>query len=147
MAAMPVAVTVWAVELGATASTAEVRGRLALASDALVFSPRDERLPERRFPLAEIARARRVRGSPVLMIFQRGAEGTRRVAFYFVQPPPLPKTVEVTPTSTLRRNTKRRARRQNVGYLGTWNREKKELLREWERQVRTAAQAAQGKDA
>jgi hypothetical protein len=144
MTAMPASVTVWAVELGATASTTEVRGRLALASDALVFSPRDERLPERRFPLVDIARARRLRGSPVLMILRRGtAEGAQRVAFYFVQPPPLPKTVEVTPTSTLRRNTKRRARRQNVGYLGTWNREKKELLREWERQVRAAAQAAQ----
>jgi hypothetical protein len=76
------------------------------------------------------------------MILQRRAEETQRTAFYFVQPPPLPKTIEV-PTSTLRRNTKRRARRQNVGYLGTWNREKKELLREWEHQVRTAIQAAQ----
>ena len=146
MAAMPVAVTVWAVELGPAASTAEVRGRLALASDALVFSPKDERFPERRYPLAEIVRARRLRGSPVLMISQRGVAETRRIAFYFVQPPPLPKTEEVTPTSTLRRNTKRRARRQNVGYLGTWNREKKELLREWERQVRTAAQAAKGSE-
>jgi hypothetical protein len=146
MAAMPASVTVWAVELGPAAPPAEVRGRLALASDALIFSPKDERMPEQRVPLGEIVRARRLRGSPVLMIFQRGGAGTRRIAFYFVQPPPLPKTVEVTPTSTLRRNTKRRARRQNVGYLGTWNREKKALLREWERQVRTAAQAAKGQE-
>lgn len=143
---MPATVTVWAVELGPAAPPAEVRGRLALASDALVFSPRDEGHPERRYPLGEIVRARRVRGSPILMIVRRGGGGTRRTAFYFVQPPPLPKTEEVTPTSTLRRNTKRRARRQNVGYLGTWNREKKALLREWERQLRTAARTAQRSD-
>jgi hypothetical protein len=29
-----------------------------------------------------------------------------------------------------------------VSYLGMWNREKKALLREWERQVKTAVAAA-----
>lgn len=147
MAAMLASVTVWAVELGPGAPTTEVRGQLALASQALVFSPRDERQSERRYPLREIVRTRRLRGSPVLMVVTRGGGGARRTAFYFVQPPPLPKTEEVAPTSTLRRSTKRRARRQNVGYLGTWNREKKALLREWERHVRVAAQESQGSEA
>ncbi len=40
------------------------------------------------------------------------------------------------------RNQKRKIRRQNVSYLGTWNREKKDLVSEWERQVRTAVAAA-----
>ena len=45
-AAMPATVTVWAVELGPATPPAEIRGRLALASDALVFSPGDEGLSE-----------------------------------------------------------------------------------------------------
>jgi hypothetical protein len=145
MGSVPAAVTVWTVELGGASSLEEVRGLLALTSDALVFTPRDEPLGERRYPLREVSRTRRLRGSPVIMIVRETAEGPRRTAFYFVQPPPLhrPDALPTRPTfGPFVRSAKRKIRRQNVSYLGTWNREKKAILREWERQLRTAVAAA-----
>jgi hypothetical protein len=142
---VPAAVTVWTVELEGASSPQEVRGLLSLTSDALVFAPRDERLSERRYPLREVSHARRLFGSPVLLIVRETAEGPRRTAFYFVQPPPLhrPDAVPTRPVfGPFARNSRRRTRRQNVTYLGMWNRERKALLREWQRQVRTAAAAA-----
>ncbi|MGZ8593455.1 MAG: hypothetical protein ACXWXQ_06225 [Actinomycetota bacterium] len=140
---MPASVTVWCVEIGADALPEDVKGSLALTSDALVFTPRADR-PERRYPLREIAQARRLRGSPVLMVARETPEGLRRTAFYFVQPPPLDRPdIPARPSPMgLGRNTTRKARRQNVSYLGMWNREKKALLREWERQVKRAVAAA-----
>jgi len=137
-------VRVWTVELGADSSLEEVMGSLALASDALVFTPRNEALPERRYPLRRVLKTRRLRGSPVLIIVREAPEGARRTAFYFAQPPPLerPDVPERPMLGGIGRNTKRRVRRQNVSYLGMWNREKKALLREWERQVKTAVAAA-----
>lgn len=140
---MPASVTVWAVELGPESSLEEVKGSLALASEELVFTPRDAQHGERRYALREVAQARRLRGSPVLMILRQAPEGPRRTAFYFVQPPPLERDEPVrTSPLGLGRNTKRKVRRQNVSYLGLWNKEKKALLREWERQVKTAVAAA-----
>jgi hypothetical protein len=132
------------VDLGARSSIQEVKGSLSLASDALVFSPKDESLPERRLPLREVARARRLRGSPVLVIVQHPGVEPERVAFYFVQPPPLEVVEEPTRVAVwgIARSGKRRVRRRNTTYLGTWNREKKALLVEWERQVRRALEAA-----
>jgi hypothetical protein len=142
---MPASVTVWAVELEPGSSLEEVKGSLALASDALVFGPRDERHPERRYALRDVVQARRLRGSPVLMIVRQTPEGPRRTAFYFVQPPPLElPDVSTRPGLGGRGTTRRRVRRQNVSYLGMWNREKKALLREWERQVKTAVAATKG---
>jgi hypothetical protein len=144
MCAVPTSVTVWAVELRAGASPQEIRGTLALTSDALVFTPHDEPHPERRYPLQDLARVRRLRGSPVLMIVRESAEGPKRTAFYFVQPPPLQRPEEpIRPTPlSFGRSSRRKIRRQNVSYLGLWNREKLGLLREWERQVKTAVAAA-----
>jgi hypothetical protein len=140
---VPAAVTVWLVDLG-SGSPIEVRGSLALARDALVFTPKDESLPERRVALREIAQARRLRGSPVLMIVRDVGTEPTRVAFYFVQPPPLEVPDEPTRVAMwgIGRSAKRRVRRQNTSYLGSWNREKKALLVEWERQVRVAVEAA-----
>jgi hypothetical protein len=143
MAAMPASVTVWAVDLEPGSSLEDVKGSLVLASDALVFGPRDEQRPERRYPLRDVVQARRLRGSPVLMIVRETSEGPKRTAFYFVQPPPLEvPDVPTQPGIGGRGPSKRRVRRQNVSYLGMWNREKKALLREWERQVKTAVAAA-----
>ena len=137
---MPPPVTVWAVDLGPESRLEEVKGSLALREDSLVFTPRDERRPERPFVLAEIATVRRLRGSPVLMIVREADGLPVRTAFYFVQPPPLER--DDTPTRPtpfgVGRNSKRKVRRQNVSYLGMWNKEKKALLREWERRVREA---------
>jgi hypothetical protein len=142
---VPAPTTVWAVDLGRGASLEEVKGSLSLSSDALIFTPRDEARPERRFPLAEITRIRRLRGSPVLLVIRPGDGGDpQRTAFYFVQPPPLERPQDETRMTPLGlgRNTKRKVRRQNVNYLGLWNKEKKTLLVEWERQLRGAITAS-----
>jgi hypothetical protein len=141
-------VTVWAVDLVPGSTLEEVRGSLALADDALVFTPHDEHQPERRYGLTDVARARRLRGSPVLSIVCETPQGSKRVAFYFVQPPPLERPDETgrQGLGPLGRPTKRKVRRQNVSYLGLANREKREVLREWERRVRAAVEAARGSD-
>ena len=145
MERMPAPITVWAVDLGRGSSLEEVKGSLSLSSDALIFTPRDETRPERRFGLAEITKIRRLRGSPVLVVLRQG-EGREplRTAFYFVQPPPLERPNDDTRPTPLGigRNTKRKVRRQNVNYLGLWNKEKKAVLVEWERQLRGAVSAA-----
>jgi hypothetical protein len=137
---MPSPVTVWAVELQPGSSLEEVQGSLALETEALVFTPRDGHGPERRYPLAEIARARRLRGSPVLMIVHAPAREQRRTAFYFVQPPPLVPTAESRKAvlGPLAGGSPRKVRRRNASYLGLSNREKKQDLHEWERAVQEA---------
>jgi hypothetical protein len=131
------------VDLGTGPST-EVRGSLALASDELVFTPKDDVFPERRIALREIKEARRLRGSPVLMVVHEPGAQPSRVAFYFVQPPPLEVPMEPARVAMwgIGRSAKRRVRRQNASYLGNWNREKKAVLVEWERQVKRAVEAA-----
>ena len=141
---MPKPITVWAVELEKDARLEDVKGTLRLAEEALVFTPRDEARPEARIALDEIAKVRRLRGSPVLMVVRSTPAGERRTAFYFVQPPPIAiitgETVERPKTRSISdlRNPRRKARRQNVSYLGVMNREKKQALSEWVRAVRAA---------
>jgi hypothetical protein len=142
---MPASVTVWAVDVGPGASSDEVKGSLSLSSDALIFTPRDEARPERRFALAEITKIRRLRGSPVLLVMREGpGSDPLRTAFYFVQPPPLERPDDETRIRPMGvgRNTKRKVRRENVSYLGLWNKEKKAVLMEWERQLRGAINAS-----
>jgi hypothetical protein len=137
---MPEPMTVWAVEMHL--GPLEREGTLSLEPDALRFSPASSGR-EIRIPLADVAKARRLRGSPVLLIVHRTGGQTFRTAFYFVQPPPLapllgkeqhaPERLSLFP-----RNTRRRARRQNVGYLSFSNRAKKEEVREWELALREA---------
>ena len=140
---MPSPVTVWAVELEPSSRLEEVQGSLALETDALVFTPREGHGSERRYPLAEIARARRLRGSPVLLIVHEPSRGTRRTAFYFVQPPPLvpPDESRKAVLGPLAGGSPRKVRRRNASYLGISNRQKKQILREWERAVQEALAA------
>jgi len=140
-------VTAWAVELGPETTPEDVKGTLALQGDSLAFSPADEALPFLRIPLASISKVRRLRGSPVLMVVHGTQAALRRTAFYFAQPPPLgvllgQQTTERPAGLGAFRNPKRRARRDNVGYLGMTNREKKALLTEWVRAVRAALRPA-----
>jgi hypothetical protein len=143
---VPPSVTVWAVDLVPGSTLEEVKGSLTLADDALVFTPNDEHRPERRYGLTDLARVRRLRGSPVLSIVFETPQGSKRVAFYFVQPPPLepPDETRREGLGPLGRTTKRKVRRQNVSYLGFANREKREVLREWERRVHAAVKATRG---
>jgi hypothetical protein len=144
MGDVPAPITVWAVDVGPSSPLEEIKGSLSLTSDALVFTPRDEGRPERRIALAGVAKVRRLRGSPVLLVTWDSVDEPERTAFYFVQPPPLerPDTPERPTPFGVGRNTRRKVRRQNVSYLGLWNKEKKALLVEWERQVRRAVSAA-----
>ena len=139
---MPRAVTVWAVELAKGVEPDEIKGTLELSDAALLFTPLDESRPSLRIPLTHILKVRRLRGSPVLMVERTVAVGSRRTAFYFAQPPPLSALMGTTPERpsglAAFRSPKRKARRDNVNYLGLTNREKKETLAEWVRAVREA---------
>lgn len=143
---MPRAVTAWAVELGKDVRQDEIKGTLELGEDALLFSPNDETRPALRIALRDIGKVRRLRGSPVLMVERTTPAGMRRTAFYFAQPPPLDALLGA-PTErpsgfAAFRSPKRKARRDNVGYLGLMNREKKALLSEWVRAVKAATSNA-----
>jgi hypothetical protein len=146
--AMLESVRVWAVELGPSPDPKGREGHLSMLADALRFEPAKEGQPPLTLPFGRLTKVRRLRGSPVLMVVCGVEDRELRTAFYFVQPPPLTAfSVERTDARvslpTLR-NPKRKARRDNVGYLGIMNREKKQALIAWEREVRAAAAAARG---
>jgi hypothetical protein len=148
---VPRAVTVWAVELGKDVHPDEIKGTLELGNQALLFSPNDEARPAIRIALHDIAKVRRLRGSPVLMVERTTSAGSRKTAFYFAQPPPLAVlmggSVEQPVGFDRFRSPKRKARRDNVGYLGLMNREKKAALSEWVRAVKDAvSKTASGPD-
>ena len=141
----------WAVELGRDVQPDEIKGTLELGDEILLFSPNDEARTAMRIALHDIAKVRRLRGSPVLMVERTTSAGSRRTAFYFAQPPPLSallgEPVERPAGFAPFRSPKRKARRDNVGYLGLMNREKKAALTEWVRAVKTAvAQRTSGPD-
>jgi len=140
-------VRVWAVDLVRGAGTEERAGTLTLAEAELRFEPEEEGEPVIAIALAEIDRVRRLRGSPVLVVAHRRKLAPWKTAFYFVQPPPLAPLIgsrdERNVLAALR-NPKRKARRDNVGYLGLSNRAKKDELVAWERAVRAAIAAARG---
>ena len=77
--------------------------------------------------LHDIAKVRRLRGSPVLMVERTTSAGSRRTAFTRAAPAarragwgPVER-----PAGFDRFRAPRKARRDNVGYLGLMNREKK----------------------
>ena len=141
----------WAVELGKDVQPDEIKGTLELGGDALLFSPNDEARPAIRIALHDIAKVRRLRGSPVLMVERTTSSGSRKTAFYFAQPPPLNALLGTAPERpsglAVFRSPKRKARRDNVNYLGLTNREKKETLSEWVRAVRDAMAKSSGQTA
>ena len=140
-------VRVWAVELSEGLATSEREGRLWRDAEELRFEPASEGQAGVSIPFREVRKVRRLRGSPVLMVVRRRGDREIRTAFYFVQPPPLTAFTETqTDVRSIMpfRNPRRKARRENVGYLGLMNREKKAELIEWEREVRAAVAAAVG---
>lgn len=121
-------VTVWRVQLHRD-DISDREGTLSLDGDALVFDDRATG-DTTRMALAGIRSARRVRGSPVLIV-SHDEGGTRaETAFYFTQPPPLepppPGSSGTTstgrplgPFAAMRRTSRRRHQRENVKYLTT----------------------------
>lgn len=136
---MPDPATVWAVDL-VRDPRKDRQGTLSLRTEDLVFEPRSASA-ELRIPLEAVKRVRRLRGSPVLLVVHDRTGVRLETAFYFVQPPPLEPVagqIERPTPLSFGKHSKRRVRRQNVGYLGMSNREKRREIDAWEKAVRAA---------
>jgi hypothetical protein len=139
---MPEPVTVWMVHLGDGRGVNEQKGMLSLEEDAVVFAFADS-LERQRIPLAATRKAKRVRGSPVLMLSWIQEGRPRSTAFYFVQPPPLrpPDLSEADrPTpgfGMFGRPSKRRHQRTNVRYLQTMGGGHKPVIQAWVAEITT----------
>ena len=143
MSQVPKSSIVWMVHLGAGLPPVEVRGRLSLGETALEFTPVRPGT-ETAIGFADIRKAKRIRGSPVLMVEWRQSDGTRRrTAFYFAQPPPLqpvPRSPTIDPPGPLGHlvratPSKRQVARMNLGYLRSTSATNRAVVREWERAV------------
>lgn len=135
---------VWMVRLDRGHAEDDVRGTLSLEADAVVFTEAISTL-EHRFPLEHMDKPKRVRGSPILLVILRTNEELQRMAFYFSQPPPLRppepgstslpvRGIEARPMGAfgaLRRSSKRRHMRGNLGYLTTANASYKQVIQTW----------------
>jgi hypothetical protein len=136
------------VELG-RGDPGERKGTLFLDADAVRFED-DRSGAITRVELATIRRAKRNRGSPILLIDHADVGGTRKLAFYFSQPPPLapPEPGAAPPPGmglssrpvgafgAMRRTSKRRHMRSNIGYLTTSNAGKREVIEGWVAEIR-----------
>jgi hypothetical protein len=134
--------TVWMVHLGMGPSPPEIRGTLTLGDEALEFVERKTGTSER-FDYGTIRSARRIRGSPVLLVDWRADDVERKTAFYFSQPPPLapvPGSAPLEPRGPLgpfsrTTPTKRQVARMNLGYLRSTSVAHRNTVRAWARAV------------
>jgi hypothetical protein len=145
---MPDATTVWMVRLDRELVRDDVRGTLALDTEAIVFTEARSGV-EHRIPIQAVRQPKRVKGSPILMIAHSADGGVRRVAFYFSQPPPLgpaePGSTALPdsgmagrpmgPFGAFRRTSKRRHMRTNLTYLTTTNAGYKQAIQEWVEEI------------
>lgn len=136
MVPVPDPVTVWKVELVRGREPLDVRGILSLGDDALEFT--DDEGAVTLIAFSEVARAKRLRGSPVLLIARTGANAGE-TAFYFAQPPSLrppdPASLSLR-EATRRRPSKRRQQRDNTGYLTGFGTMLKPTIDAWAAEVR-----------
>jgi hypothetical protein len=126
----------------------EIKGTLRLEEEALVFEARGtgERTS---FPLGSVRRAKRTFGSPVMVVRWMNDGARRETAFYFAQPPPLPGARADVPSSaedllrtrrpgliaSARQSSRRRQRRQAIGYMTTHAGASKESIGAWVRAI------------
>jgi hypothetical protein len=141
---MPEEARVWMVRLDRGHVEHDVRGTLSLEADAVVFKEAISTI-ESRFPLEHMQKPKRVRGSPILLVVHRVNGELQRMAFYFSQPPPLRppepgstslpgRGIEARPMGAfgaMRRSSKRRHMRSNLGYLTTANASYRRVIQEW----------------
>jgi hypothetical protein len=130
--AVPKETRVWMVRLR-RGDTSEIPGTLKLVEESISFVPKDGSY-DMRIEVSTISKARRVRGSPVLIVRHQTQSGQAETAFYFTQPPPMPRTdIEPSkvPTNPLRRKTKRKTMRRNASYLTSMNATHKAEISEW----------------
>lgn len=131
-------VDVWMVHLGARTKPLEVRGTLTLGESGLEFVERKTGA-DVEFDYGSIRRAKRIKGSPVLLVDWRKDGADRKTAFYFSQPPPLepvPRSPTIEPRGPLGPFTratpsKRQIARMNLGYLRSTSATNKQLVRAW----------------
>lgn len=131
-------VVVWMVHLGLRSKPPEVRGTLTLGEEGLEFVERKTGA-DVRFDYASIRRAKRIKGSPVLLVDWRQDGEDRKTAFYFSQPPPLdpvPRSATIEPRGPLGPFTratpsKRQVARMNLGYLRSTSATSKKVVRAW----------------
>ena len=137
--------TVWAVELGKGVQPDEIKGTLELGDEAC-SSPRTTRRARR----CGSARHREGPSPPRLTGAHGGADhlvgpAQNRVLLRAAAPASLlGAPVERPGGLAAFRNPKRKARRDNVGYLGLMNREKKAALSEWVRAVKPGCEGSLG---
>jgi hypothetical protein len=144
-------IVVWMVHLIRGEPMEEVKGLLALDPDALAFessAPGDVV----RLPYADMRAAKRLRGSPVLMVEWTEGRQLRRTAFYFVEPPPMATRDPTAPApgepprvaSPFRsvRSAKRKQQRQNVSYFAARGGALKPALKAWASEVSARIAAA-----
>lgn len=127
----------------------EIEGTLSVDERGVLFER--EAGGTTRMTFTELLTARRVRGSPILMLRWRQDGERRETAFYFVQPPPLgpldgrPGASAGAPpsaTSMFRRTTKRKQRRDNTNYLSTLSGSLRPLIDEFVEAVRSGMEEA-----
>ena len=126
------------VHLRAGRKPAEIRGTLTLGDDGLEFVERKSGA-DVRFAYADIRRAKRIRGSPVLLVDWRHEGEDRHTAFYFSQPPPLepvPRSAALDPRGPLGPFTratpsKRQVARMNLGYLRSTSVVSRKTVQAW----------------
>jgi hypothetical protein len=142
---VPGSTIVWMVHLGRGLPPTDVRGTLTLGDAALEFTAVGTG-GGTRIEYPAIRRARRIRGSPVLLVDWLDGGVKRRTAFYFSQPPPLnpePRSSSLTPgpLGPFRRPTptRRQVARMNLGYLRSTSVANRGLLREWQEAVEARA--------
>jgi hypothetical protein len=144
-------VIVWMVHLGLGdgRKPVEIRGTLSLGEEGLEFVERKTGA-DVRFDYAAIRKARRLRGSPVLLVDWRARDEERKTAFYFSQPPPLePVTRSATieprgPLGPFTRATpsKRQVARMNLGYLRSTSAANKTVVKAWAEAVSERVRSA-----
>jgi len=129
---------VWMVHLGGRSKPLEVRGTLTLGENGLEFVERKTGA-DVGFDYRSIRRAKRIKGSPVLLVDWRKDGEDRKTAFYFSQPPPLegmPRSPTLDPRGPLGPFTratpsKRQVARMNLGYMRSTSATNKRTLRAW----------------
>jgi hypothetical protein len=122
--------TVWAARLGSPDEG--IKGSLVLWPDELVFTSEDGET-ELRIPLGDLRKARRIHGSPV-MVVEHGDSSV--VALYFAQPPPLDRDASIIERS--------RDRGASLTYLGDTNSDLRKGIKRWVRSIKDAKRNARG---
>jgi hypothetical protein len=133
---------VWMVPL-VKGGAEEHRGTLRFEDGSVVFT--DRRATDRvAIPVGDIKKAKRVRGSPILLLTLGDGASRREVAFYFAPPPPLKPTKpirpKVSPFGGVRDadRTTKKVMRTNVSYLHQANANLKAEIEGWLRAIREA---------